>query len=448
MISINRLSRIIIAVILLILILILGFFFVRRVLSADDYGEALALCPGPDLYGYVCESGTAFSYINATEDTALYALDGIAEIDLPFPFTFYGTTYDTILASSNGNVQFGSGNEFYVNSCLVNGAAKDMGEMIAPYWDDLDLRTTGFLETAVIGKEPNRIFVIEWDDVPRFGDDEDRVTFEIQLFEDSNDIVFLYADVTTFAGNNGSSATIGLQSAGNDIALQFGCNQPVVANATQLRFPHPPNPNGAVDSLETAVFDSNPIETATQPLRPEIAAVQQQINLHGMHHVPQLRQDWLQQAPALRSDWQAVDINGDTLEEIIITRYATDANNHRTELIIFSQEHPTADFSLQMHQTLSHRAQQIPTLTIFDTVDLTGDNIADLTLYDQISGTVFVATLFDESLQLLTVGEECTGHLTLQDSDGNGRLELIRNGCATNQREYFEWNGTQFQSKP
>ena len=448
MISINRLSRIIVAIILLIIILIVGFFLVRRVLSADDYGEPLALCPGPDFYGYVCESGTAFSYIDATDDTQLYALDGVAEIALPFPFTFYGTTYDKVLASTNGNVQFGNGNSFYINSCLVDGSAKPMGEMIAPYWDDLDLRESGFLETAVIGEEPNRIFIIEWDDVPRFGDDEDRVTFEIQLFEESNDILFLYADVTSFEGNNGSSATIGLQSAAHDIALQFGCNQPVVANATQLRFPHPSNANGAVDSLDTTNIPSIAQDEYSQPLRAETANVLQQINLYGINHIPQLRQNWLQQSPSLRSDWQAVDFNGDTIEEIIIVRYGTTPDNHHAELLVLGKQSPTAEYTVWQQQYLSNRAQPIPTLTIFEHSDVTGDNLQDVILFDEVSGTVFMMTTLNDMLQLLTIDDDCTGQLKLEDSDGNGRIELIRNGCAGAQRVHFEWDGTHFQAKP
>ena len=448
MISINRLSRIIVAIILLIIILIVGFFLVRRVLSADDYGEPFALCPGPDFYGYVCESGTAFSYIDATEDTQLYALDGVAEISLPFPFTFYGTTYNEIIASTNGNVQFGNGNPFYVNSCLVDGSAQPMGEMIAPYWDDLDLRATGFLETAVIGEKPNRIFVVEWDNVPRFGDDEERITFEIQLFEESNNILFLYADVTSFEGNNGSSATIGLQSAGNDIGLQFGCNQPVVANATQLRFPHPPNPNGAVDSLVTANLTSIEQEHLSQPLRAGTANLLQQINLHGINHIPQLRQNWLQQSPALRSDWQRADINGDSLEEIIIVRYGTKPNNHHAELLVLGKQAPSADYAVWQQQYLSNRAQPIPTLAIFELVDVTGDNLKDIILFDEVSGTVFVVSSMNEEIQMLAIDDDCTGQLQLADSDQNGRVELIRNGCATEQRVHFEWDGLHFQAKP
>ncbi len=451
MISNNRLPRIIIVITLFVLFLILGFFIVQRVLSADDFGDPFVLCPGPDFYGYVCARDTAFSYIDASEDTQLYALDGVTEIALPFPFTFYGTTYTSLFASVNGNVQFGSGNELYANSCLVDGSTKEMGEMIAPYWDDLDLRATGFLETAVSGTEPNRIFVIEWDDVPRFGNDEDRVTFEIQLFEANNDIVFLYEDVTTFEGNNGSSATIGLQSAGNNIALQLGCNQPVVANASQIQFPHPAKANGAVDDLETAVSsNSSTPQQVKSTFTPRSATAQwlQQINLLGATtQLPALRQDWLAQTPAYRSDWTAADLSGDTLDELIITRYGTDPANYLAELIVLSQESPTAAYTIQLQAWLSDRTQPLPTLTIFAVLDVTADDLDDVILYDQISGTVFVLTAVSGNTELLPLNDGCNGNITLKDSDENGRVELIRNGCPEQPRLYLEWDGTQFQPK-
>ena len=41
-----------------------------------------------------------------------------------------------------------------------------MGRMFAPYWDDLDMRTSTFagggIYTATTGSPPNRQFIIEW----------------------------------------------------------------------------------------------------------------------------------------------------------------------------------------------------------------------------------------------------------------------------------------------
>ncbi len=235
----NSRFRLLFWLVLLAAVAVVLFFVFRRDTQAA-YGPQVALCPGPDFYGYTCEPGGNYAYIDATEDTGLYADDGVTAVSLPFPFTFYGTTYTSLTLGSNGTLQLGDGGAAeYLNRCLDGGPAPAMGDLIAPYWDDLDLTFVGFLETAVIGEAPNRIFVAEWDGVPRFdGDFEDTLTFEVQLFEGSNEIVFLYPDVTVLNESRGDSATVGLQSAAQGLALQYSCNQPVLADALGIAF-HP-----------------------------------------------------------------------------------------------------------------------------------------------------------------------------------------------------------------
>ncbi len=417
------------------------YVFVQRV-RADDYGAALALCPGPDLYGYTCESGAAFAYIDATNDTQLYALDGATIIPLPFPFTFYGTTYTEVTAVANGNLQFNNANPAYVNQCLIdNGPAKGMGDLIAPYWHDLDLRLAGFLETELVGEEPNRILVIEWDDVPFFDNPEDTVTFAVQLFEGSNDIVFLYEDVTTFDSNNGSSATIGLQSEDHGIALQFGCNQPVVADATQLRFPHPDPANAAVDSLDTAVTTTIPQADAS--LRGDTAVLPQQLALYGRAALPELRQRWLNQSPPVMSAWAEADLLGNGRNQLILTRYSTPQNPRYTELVVLQIE-PDGTANVLLQQYLSDRSRPVPRLEIGETADLTQDSLPDMVLRDDLQGNLFVLTAVSGELQLLPIPGQCAGNLGVVDGDGDGRLEIARDGCGADGRVITGWDGEQF----
>lgn len=138
-----------------------------------------------------------------------------------------------------------------------------MGDMIAPFWDDLDLTSFGYLQYDVIGEAPDRIFVLEWDDVPVFGNPDDRVTFAVQLFEESQDILFLYEDVTLLNGNSGGSATIGIQSEAQGVALQFGCNQPVVANASRIRFTEPEEANRDLGLATLALPSPHPLPKST-----------------------------------------------------------------------------------------------------------------------------------------------------------------------------------------
>ena len=298
---------------LLLIVGAIAVFFFFRSRTTAAVGSAIALCPGPDLYGYNCTGGTGYAYIDATQDTQLSDLDGVVMLDLPFPFTFYGTTYTEIQASSNGNLQFNNGNLAFLNECLYPELAAGMGDMIAPYWTDLDLRVGGRVETAVSGTAPNRIFIIEWDSIPAFGaEPEDNVTFEVQLFEENNDIVFLYENVNTFIESQGAGATIGLQSEAQGIGLQLGCNQPIVANAGSIKFPHPETPNKDVGQ-EVFITQQHDIAAYLPPRQPTQTLIRQ-LEAQGAAALEQLK---LRSAPQLVR-WKWADLTGNGRSELIL----------------------------------------------------------------------------------------------------------------------------------
>ncbi|MCA9898499.1 MAG: hypothetical protein H6654_19175 [Ardenticatenaceae bacterium] len=437
---------------LLLVAVIVALFFIFRRDTQAAYGTAVALCPGPDLYGYTCDSGTAFAYIDATTDTRLYQDDGIATLDLPFPFTFYGTTYTQIRASSNGNLQLGGSNPFFANGCMNEAPVPNMGDMIAPYWDDLDLTSFGYLEYDVVGEAPDRIFVLEWDDIPRFGDPEDRVTFAVQLFEESQDILFLYEDVTLLEGNNGSSATIGIQSEAQGLALQFGCNQPVVANASRIRFTEPEEANGDL-GLEVASIElaQAALSTTVAPetyAKGDVLDLIQQLNLQGAAALPGMNTRWLSQSPPRTARWQWLDLTGDGRDDLLLVRGSTAQHPYLTDLLLLTPDTNGA-FSLLHRETLSSRSQPILRPEIIATGDLTQNGRADVLLWDAASGQSMVLTSQDGAIRLLTLPDNCQGSAGLLDLNADGLLEVVRDGCdGENGRTTIQWNGSEFVPMP
>ncbi|MCB9421837.1 MAG: hypothetical protein H6667_18700 [Ardenticatenaceae bacterium] len=429
-----RFRRSTLIILLLLAVIIVSLIYVIRGTRAD-FGPATAICPGPDGYGYTCTGGTGFAYIDATQDTGLYADDGVIALELPFPFTFYGTTYTEINASSNGNLQFGSTNPRYGNTCLANQPVAEMGEMIAPYWDDLNLLEFGFLETETVGEEPERIFVVEWDDVPVFGDNpDDRVTFAVQLFESSNDIVFLYEDVTRFDGHNGASATIGLQSAANGLALQFSCNQAAIADAGRIYFPYPERPNPDVTPLETGTAVTTP---TTQPLAKGVTAdLIDALNQSGADSLPQLANQWRRQTPHRAAVWKWADVMGNGRSQLIILWYGGADQPGLAQLAILAAD-KTGQMSLLYNEHLSTRSEPVAKISIAASDDLTQDGLPDLLLQDD-TGQLSVVTTVTGSLSRLPVPERCQGGLLVQ----NG--QIIRDGCATAGRVIVGWNGREF----
>ena len=437
---------------LLIVAIVVVLFFVFRRDTKAAYGTAVALCPGPDLYGYTCDSGTAFAYIDATTDTFLYQDDGIITLDLPFPFTFYGTTYTQLQASSNGNLQFGNGDPFYGNSCMDEAPVVGMGDMIAPFWDDLDLTSYGYLEYDVVGEAPERIYVLEWDNIPRYGDDGDRVTFAVQLFEESQDILFLYEDVTLLEGNNGSSATIGIQSEAQGVALQFGCNQPVVANASRIRIAEPEEANGdlgletvAVSNVETAVLTINSAQPYAKGELPDLI---DQLNLQGESALPAMNTRWLSQQPPITARWEWLDLTGDSQNELLLLRGGTAQHPQLTDLIVLTPDENGA-FNLLSYQTLSSRTQPVLRPEVVATGDLTQNELLDVLLWDDVSGLAFVLTSQDGLMRLLPLPDSCQGSVGLMDLNADGQLEVVRDGCeGGNGRISTQWNGSAFSILP
>ena len=106
------------------------------------------------------------SIVPGTVDIGNHTDDGTTPITLPFSFSFYGSLFATVNASSNGNLQFTSNNTAFSNVCLPTAT---MNNLISPFWDDQCTGpcfnvtgTTYGIFTSTTGVSPNRIFNIEW----------------------------------------------------------------------------------------------------------------------------------------------------------------------------------------------------------------------------------------------------------------------------------------------
>lgn len=181
--------------------------------------------------GYnVTESTRAL--VPGTNDTGNHCNDcltGTAFI-LPFPVRFYGTTYGSARASSNGNLQFNSAN---VSGSNTNLPATGFNATIFAFWDNTrtDLADGGIF-TSTTGTAPNRVFNIEWRVSNNTG--AGTAKFEIRFFEGSEDFEIVYG------GHSGTfTGTIGVQRDSNPGTLFdqiAGPSAPFPAEGTRLLF--------------------------------------------------------------------------------------------------------------------------------------------------------------------------------------------------------------------
>lgn len=416
-----------------------GLFFLVRSRGAAAYGPSVAVCPGPDQYGYTCEEGASFAYVDAANDTQLYQDDGVVEVDLPFPFTFYGTTYTSAWASTNGVLQFTTDNEAYENVCLDQGAAPGMGDMIAAYWDDLDLRLAGFMETETVGEAPERIFVVEWENAPPVGAlPSEGVTFSIQLHEGSNDVVVLYRDVTTTMGANGRSATAGIQSEGQGLALQYSCNSADLGTSDRVHFRHPETANeelagGAAGTAEVAAAAPRGTKASA-----DAATLLERFNRLGTAGLARLRAAWVSESPGRAFSWEMADVTGNGREDLVALWRGPALHPELAEMAVLTPD-TEGDMVLLFDDVLSARGQSLAQPALQAIADVTGDGAADVLLYDAGSGRGLVFSTAEGTAGLHRLPAVCGGRLAVRDATGDGVLDVVGEGCEGERRATFTW---------
>lgn len=194
--------------------------------TCDDT-QPVDYTPAPDLY-----TGT-FASCSSQDPRD----DGTTQIDLPFDYTLYGSTFSTVTVSTNGNLQFASANCEFSNEDLPTD---EFNYAIMPFWDDLDLRTDrgGNLYTGVTGDAPNRVFTIEWRNTPHWvsGTPTSFYTFTVSLYESQERVTVQYVDMV---GDQGNSATSGLQEgdgSGNLHALEYSSNENVLVSGLRVDY--------------------------------------------------------------------------------------------------------------------------------------------------------------------------------------------------------------------
>ncbi|MEJ2052544.1 MAG: hypothetical protein P8X42_01375, partial [Calditrichaceae bacterium] len=213
---------------------------------------------GNDNFGYMwtdSQGATSVNYdwIYAKDGTRLFtslspAQYSAAGISLPFAFTFYGVTHNTIYISTNGWVSFSDpGGAYTANSTIPTTGAPD--SLIAVFWDDMTSLTGGggapgvYYKTS--GSAPNRKFVVAWDGY-YFAAPNQEANFELILYESSNLIKFQYNYI-----NNGATIwpnpVIGIEADGTQ-GIQYPAGS--ITNSSAILF-HNKNISSGVDASIT-----------------------------------------------------------------------------------------------------------------------------------------------------------------------------------------------------
>jgi hypothetical protein len=205
--------------------------------AADtEFGVTPLGSGGPDAYGYRWKDsdevgGPTFGWteINTTGTAALTTGDDSNAGPFPIGFTFkyYGNQFTTFRVCSNGWLSFSSTATSYSNSAIPSASAPL--NMLAPFWDDLNLGATGSGDIWYQNVGGN--LIVEWDNVMRYSTTTP-VSFQIILAPNGS-ITYQYQNLGTALTN---SATIGMQDATGAVGLQVAYNVAYLHNNLAIKF--------------------------------------------------------------------------------------------------------------------------------------------------------------------------------------------------------------------
>lgn len=219
---------------------------------------------GPDPCNYCYTDAEPFNWIDATTGGTQLAwtpgncTNGTQAVALPFTFTFYGAGYTSVLASTNGDIQFTGNQTTRGAACLPDATFGASAWVLEENWS---LCTAGSIWTKTTGVSPNQVVTIEWNGVPDsffMGSS----TFEVHLEQATNDLVYEYQSL--FAQGTFSQG-VGIQNATQSCFLVYGCG-PLISANTAIRWgicPPTSTPTATATISNTATVSGTATYTAT-----------------------------------------------------------------------------------------------------------------------------------------------------------------------------------------
>ncbi len=263
-------------------------------ITIDLVNEGADRGPEPaDAYGYTClnDSDTnwvRFPFTNWEEIASVAEglgtiiplgggqLDSAFALAMPFPFKFYGETFDSITVCDNGFISVGSQvRPVNFENARMELATGGAAGMIAPFWDNLTLRP----QVSPVGvysyydEEKNR-FIIEWFNMHPKSDLTVSLNFQVQILDvrhyptvtGDNPLLFHYKTITNVLDERDPTqfASVGISSPDGKTGLGVNFDStgtaftPVVRSGSRLLFVTTPKSEaGDKATISGAVAEPN-----------------------------------------------------------------------------------------------------------------------------------------------------------------------------------------------
>jgi Secretion system C-terminal sorting domain len=145
-------------------------------------------------------------------------------IALPFSFDFYGTTYNQIVVSTNGYIDFRTnlanmGSPFAFSQTIPNVAFPVKNSILGAYADLNNVNAQGTITYGVYGTAPHRKFVVYFWNNSFFACPTMKSTFQMVLHESSNIIDVQLVDKQTCSNLNSGKTVSGLINSAGDMGI-------------------------------------------------------------------------------------------------------------------------------------------------------------------------------------------------------------------------------------
>jgi len=212
---------------------------------ADDYGYWMY-----DNLDVDYEEAPVYEWIELNPDDGGLGVnlnlqdDTVIEIEIGFPFKYYGVEYTTATVSSNGWISFEPCQiPYFWNFSIPMPLGPSA--LVAPFMDDLD-DNVGTEPFNVFSYSTNERLIIQWDNVSNGEDDENcpicvKETFQLILNNPSiystttgdGEIVFQYQEIHDI-DLNGNYSTVGIESPDQNSGMQYLFNNQLSMGASPI----------------------------------------------------------------------------------------------------------------------------------------------------------------------------------------------------------------------
>jgi gliding motility-associated-like protein len=171
----------------LMLSLFLGSFAFQSNAQYINAGPDTVLCPGQTITLTANTNVDGFNVTNVSLTDDIFS--GV--VNIGFDFVFYGNTYNQCLISSNNYITFNTTtpNQFSpwtITNPVPDAATAQIHNAVLGPWQDINPGVGGTVRYATIGDAPNRVFVVEYCNVPMFSCTQLSFSSQIQLHETTN----------------------------------------------------------------------------------------------------------------------------------------------------------------------------------------------------------------------------------------------------------------------